>query len=105
MSANRSESEPPRLQEPTPQAAPAEPDAGRGRAVASLVLGILALALAAPVPIAGFVCGLVGLPLGLSSRRRRRERNEMALAGWVMSLVAVVGQLVVFIALSIALAL
>lgn len=58
--------------------------------VASLVLGILAVVLMLPFPPVGVVCGLVGLPMGFVAwRRRRREGNGAALAGWILSLVAV----------------
>ena len=106
MSPNQTESDPSQVRVSESRAAAAVAlEAGHTKAVASLILGILALALLLLVPIAGLVCGLVGLPLGLSSRRERRERNAMALAGWVMSLVAVGLELAILILLGIIIAL
>lgn len=65
--------------------APYPPD---GKAVASLVLGILGLVGFVLMPPLGLACALVGLVLGLLSRRERREGNGLARAGWICSLVA-----------------
>lgn len=76
---------------------------GFATGVASLVLGIMGVAfLLLLFSPAAALCGLVGLPLGLYSRNRGKTGNGIALAGWILSLTAV---LVPVLILAIALAL
>lgn len=57
---------------------------GRGLAIASLVLGIVSFL------CCGSVCSIIGLILGIVSRSKQKENNGMAVAGIVLSAVALV---------------
>ena len=75
---------------PPPAPAPARPP-GNGIAVASLVLGIVALCLS-PIPLVnllGAACGLTGLGLGIAGVLRGRRHGRRATAGWGAGLSAV----------------
>jgi hypothetical protein len=65
-----------------------------GMAIASFVLGILAV-LTAVLIIPGAICGIVGLVLGLSSRGNAKRAGErvtwQATAGSILSGLAILG--------------
>lgn len=69
-------------------------------AVASLVLGIVALVFAfiPGVSWIAWIGGVVGIVLGVLGRKREPEKKGMATAGLVMSIVAVVLGVLMFIA-------
>ncbi len=74
-------------------------------AVASLILGIAALVLGfVPIPgggIIGLICAIVGVILGAVSRKKLKEAGEssgMATAGMVLSIIALVLDVIVLIA-------
>ena len=60
---------------------------GHGLGVASLVLGIIGV-VSSCVPILGLPTGIVGLILGLSAKKR--GEGGMAVAGVVLSIIAIV---------------
>lgn len=69
-------------------------------AVASLVLGIIGLVFAF-IPAVGWVgaiLGIVGIILGVLGRKSQPEKKGMAIAGLVMSIIAVVLGAIMFIA-------
>lgn len=66
-------------------------------AVASLVLGIISLVFLFIVPIVGVIVGLVGIILGAMARKVP-EKQGMATAGLVCSIIGVALGLVMFIA-------
>lgn len=70
-----------------------------GMAIASMVLGIVALVLCC-LPILSAPCGLVGLVLSLVSLIKKRDGRRMAIAGLACSYIAL---FVVFIVLIVAL--
>ena len=63
---------------PTPEKRP-----GKGKSIASLVLGIVALTV--PIPVFDIICGIVGLVL--AGMARRDEGGGMATAGLVLSII------------------
>ena len=64
-----------------------------GKAIASMILGIVSL-----VSCGGFLaCPIVGLVLGIVSKKERPEKNSMAVAGIVMCSIALVFTLIYFI--------
>ena len=71
--------------------APVTPTKGAGLAVAALVLGIIG-ALMGLIPLFGFlaiILGVVGLVLGVLGRSKQRTGRGMALAGVILSVVAI----------------
>ena len=62
---------------------PVEDKSAKNNATASLVLGIIGLCCCAP-------CGIVGLILGINSKKAKPENNGMATAGIVLSVIALV---------------
>ncbi|MGN0463023.1 MAG: DUF4190 domain-containing protein [Ruminococcus sp.] len=66
-------------------------DNSKGLAIASLVLGIVSFF------CCGSVCSIVGLVLGIMSRKKNPVNNGMATAGIVLSIIALVLWLVVVI--------
>jgi hypothetical protein len=73
----------PQYNQPQQYVAPAQPaDDSKGLAIASLVLGIVSLV------CCGSVCSIVGLVLGIMSRKRKPENNGMATAGIVLSIIS-----------------
>lgn len=58
-------------------------DNSKGLAIASLVLGIVSF-----FPCCGSVCSIVGIVLGVLSRKKKPTDNGMATAGIVLSIVA-----------------
>ncbi len=88
-------------QYPAPQGpqfgSPQQPAKGSGFAIAALVLGIVSLALCW-VPVVGIafgIAGAVGLVLGIlgfiGARKGARSGGGMALAGAILSLLAIIG--------------
>ena len=69
-------------------------------AVASLVLGIVALVFAFIPGISwiAWIAGVVGIVLGALGRKKEPEKKGMATAGMVMSIVAVALGTIIFIA-------
>lgn len=67
-----------------------------GLAVASLVLGILALL--SSVLLVGAVFGLIGLILGIAHFLRRQGRNGMAWAGVILSVLGIVASIALAVA-------
>lgn len=67
-----------------------------GLAVASLVLGILALL--SSVLVIGAVFGLIGLILGIAHFMRRQGRNGMAWAGVILSVLGMVASVALLVA-------
>ena len=70
-------------------------------AVASLVLGIIALVIAVFIPawgLFGAILGIVGIVLGALGRKKTPEKKGMATAGLVMSIIAVALGLIFWIA-------
>ncbi len=74
------------------------PQKSNGKAVASLVLGIIAVVTLFFGTFAwiGIICGIVGLVLG--SMARKENPCGMATAGFVLSLIAVILCAITFIA-------
>lgn len=75
---------------PVPQYAPYGPPGvqpGRGKAIASLVLGIVAMTV--PIPILDIIAGIVGLVL-YSSARREGYSGGLATAGLICSVLGTV---------------
>jgi hypothetical protein len=72
-----------------------------GRAVAALVVGIIAV-IAFLIPIFGIILGIIALSLGLTARAtcRRASRSTpwQATAGWILGAVAVVASIANIIA-------
>lgn len=78
--------------EMTPESSRSSLDPPRqGLAIASLVLGILALFFS--LIVVGAVLGIIGLALGLAHQSRKRGRNGMALWGASLSVLAIIGSL------------
>ena len=80
-----------------------EPVPGRGLAIASLVLGIVALVapLSAAVPFSDTLLAIVGLILGINGKRQLAAAGAptgMATAGIVLCIIALVTTILVFIA-------
>lgn len=69
---------------------PAAPQGGAGLAIASMVLGIVALVLSCCIPYVTFVCALVGVILGGVSLAKKKGGKGMAIAGLVCSIIALV---------------
>lgn len=74
-------------------------------AVAALILGIAALVLGfVPIPgggIIGLICAIVGVILGAISRKKLKEAGQpsgMATAGMILSIIALVLDVIVLIA-------
>ena len=83
---------PPVYQQPVYVNAPA-PD-GKGMAIASLVLGILAVV----IPYAGTACAIVGLILGIMGKKKMDEAGApsgMAMAGIILSIIALVASIII----------
>lgn len=82
-------------------------DAGErsGRAVAALVIGIVALP-AAIIPLAGWILGVVAIVLGATARSDARARGRagagQATAGLVLGVLAVLLATLVFVGVFIA---
>ena len=55
---------------------------GRGFAIASLVLGIVSFF------CCGAICSIIGIILGCVSRSKQKEKNAMATAGIVLSIIS-----------------
>ncbi|MBQ0098554.1 MAG: DUF4190 domain-containing protein [Oscillospiraceae bacterium] len=64
---------------------PVEKDNSKGFAIASFVLSIVSLF------CCGSVCSILGLIFGFISRSRKKENNPLALAGIIISIVALAG--------------
>ncbi len=62
---------------------PVEDKSAKNNATASLVLGIIGLCCCAP-------CGIVGLILGINSKKANPENNGLATAGIILSIIALV---------------
>ena len=62
---------------------PVEDKSAKNNATASLVLGIIGLCCCAP-------CGIVGLILGINSKKAKPENNGLATAGIILSIIALV---------------
>lgn len=76
-------------------------DESNGAAVASLILGIISLAcmlgVAVPIfPFFGSLCGLIGIILGASGRKKQAKRG-MATAGLVCSIIGLVFTAVILV--------
>lgn len=65
------------------------PQGGAGLAIASMVLGICAVVLGCCIGWLGLVLGLVGLILGGVSLSKKTPGKGMAIAGLVLSIIAV----------------
>lgn len=58
-----------------------QPQGGKGMAIASMVLGIVAIVGACCCTFVGIICGAIAVILGIISRKQQREGDQMALAG------------------------
>lgn len=82
------------------QQMPMQSNAGKGQSVAALVLGIVSaafsmfLAVAFPINLIFLVCGIVGIVLGVTGRKKSIEANGkasgLATAGFVLSIIGTV---------------
>lgn len=74
----------------TPGQTPApQPQGSKGKAIASLVLGIVSVA-ACCIPAVPFICAVVGLILGGLSLKNKEPGRGMAIGGLVLSIIGVV---------------
>ena len=70
-------------------------------AVASMVLGIVALVFSCIIPAMGWlgaILGIIGIVLGVLGRKKQPEKKGMATAGMVMSIIAVALGIIFYIA-------
>lgn len=70
---------------------------GAGMAIASMVLGILALLLSCCVPYVPFVLALIGIILGGVALAKKTAGKGMAIAGLVCSIIAFIPAILVVI--------
>lgn len=68
---------------------PVQPPKRNGLAIASLVLGIFSLVFSCCCGILSCPCGIAGLILGVLALREKSDGKEMAIAGIIMSSIAV----------------
>lgn len=61
---------------------------GAGMSIASMVLGIVSLAISCCIPYVPFVCALIGLVLGAVALSKHTAGKGMAIAGIVCSIVS-----------------
>ncbi|MGN0431727.1 MAG: DUF4190 domain-containing protein [Lachnospiraceae bacterium] len=71
-------------------AAPAAPQGGKGLAIASMVLGIVALVLSCCVPYLPIVLALLAVVLGGVSLAKKKGGKGMAIAGLVCGIIGLV---------------
>jgi len=64
-----------------------DPERGKGKAIAALVLGIIAIVL--PVPILDLACGIAGLIMA-SKSKQEGYTDGMRTAGFVLSVIGTV---------------
>lgn len=74
-----------------------EPQGSSGMAVASMVLGILALVLSCCVPYVPFILALLGVILGAVSLAKKLGGKGMAIAGLVCSIISLIPAVLVVI--------
>lgn len=67
---------------------PAAPQGSKGLAIASMVLGIVALVFSCCLPVITYICALVGVVLGGVSLGKKKGGKGMAIAGLVCSIIA-----------------
>lgn len=72
-----------------------EPQGGAGMAIASMVLGIVALLLSCCVPYVPFVCAFLGVVLGGVALGKKTAGKGMAIAGLVCSIIAFIPTILV----------
>lgn len=78
-------------------AASAQPEApkSKGLAVASMVLGIVALVFSCCLPVVTFICALVGVILGAVSLAKKKGGKGMAIAGLVCCIIGLVPAVII----------
>lgn len=76
---------------------PEQPQGGQGLAVASMVLGILAILFLCCVPYVSFVLAIVSIILGGVAISKKTAGKGMAIAGIVCSVIAIVLGIVVIV--------
>jgi hypothetical protein len=74
---------------------------GKGFAIASMVLGIVAIVLCCCVYYVALPCAVVGLVLGAVSLKQQRDGRGMAIAGVVTGLIALALAFFMIIALAV----
>lgn len=68
-----------------------QPDnGGKGLSIASLVLGIVSVIFSCCLWYIGLPCGIIGLVLGILSMKKKAPGKGMAIAGIILSAVALV---------------
>ncbi len=82
---------------------PQKNNGNNGMAIASMVVGIVAILAACWKPIIGLVAGIVAIVLGVM-HKKRNGKNGMATAGFVCGIVAVVLSVIIFVLALIGLA-
>lgn len=75
----------------------AAPKQSAGLAIASMVLGIVALVFSCCLPVVTFICALVGVILGAVSLAKKKGGKGMAIAGLVCSILALIPAIVVLV--------
>ena len=78
----------PPMSQPVREAAP-----GRSAMVAGLILGIASIAVGWLIPLAGFICGLVGVilsPSGMSKARAAGHPTGVGVWGLVLSIIGLI---------------
>ncbi len=80
-------------------ATPMTDKGGNGMAIASMVLGIVALVFGCCLWYISFPCSIVGIILGGVSLAQKRGGKGMAVAGVVLSAIAIVVAIIVLVAL------
>lgn len=76
---------------------PGQPEGGSGMAVASMVLGILALVLSCCIPYVPFVLALLGVILAGVSLSKNTSGKGMAIAGLVCSIISLIPAILVVV--------
>lgn len=80
-----------------PPMPPMQPQDNKGLAIASMVLGIVALVFSCCLYYIAIPCAVVGIILGVLNLTKHGANRNMAIAGIIMSAVAVVIAIVVII--------
>lgn len=73
------------------------PQGGSGLAIASMVLGIVALVLSCCIYYVSIPCALIGIILGGVSLAQHKPGKGMAIAGLVTSIISIIPAIIVIV--------